>query len=184
MRKIILLLNLLALPLFAATTPPPPATLPDTILGYFSAFDTNLLTFENRFDLWTGASSIQGANTALVNDLGLSYDVFHLSAPTNSPGAAHIAIDIENTIRNSGVAGSLISEQGGLGLNVIVYDVKLTLYANGGYFLDPGESRRAYAEIGLRAKKAIGQHFYLGVGLGTQIPQNRQVFSAFAGATF
>lgn len=185
MKKLVPLLCLLGLTLTLSAqtnTPPAPASLPDTILGYFSSFDTNLVTFENRFDLWTGASSIQGAATPLVNDIGLSYDLYHSS--TTNRGSGHIAFDLENTIRNSGVAGSVISEQGGLGFNVIVWDTKLTLYGNGGYFLDRGESHKVYGEVGLRAKKGIGQHFYLGVGVGAQFPLSRQIYSAFTGVTF
>ncbi len=187
---VVALFLLLVGPVSAQTNQPPvppsPASLPDTIIGYFSGFNTNLTTFDNRFDLWTGASSIQGAATPLVNDLGLSYDLWRQQAATNGPaGQSRVAIDLEANLRNSGVAGSLVSAQGGAGLSILVYDVKLTLYGNGGYYLDTAEtSRKAYAEIGLRAKKAIGQHFYLGVGVADQFPRSRQVYSAFAGATF
>jgi hypothetical protein len=158
----------------------------NTVLGYFTSFNTNLdSTFgANKFDLWTGASSIQNADQPLVNDIGVSYDIWR---PTPGAGVAvKTALALENVIRNSGVAGTLTAENFGLGFSIIVHDVKLTLYGDAGYLLEKDVSRsdRFYGEIGMRVKKAIGLHFYSGVGLAAQIPRNAQVFSIFGGATF
>lgn len=167
----------------------PPAGAADfgqTVLGYFTAFNPALdVTFgQNRFDLWLGASSIQGGAVPLVNDIGVSYDLWRPTPATNS--TTQTAVSLENLIRNSGVAGTVTSEQFGLGFSIIIHDVKLTVYGDAGYdltkFLPTGD--RFYGEVGLRAKKAIGTHFYTGVGLGCQFPRNAQVFSAFAGAMF
>jgi hypothetical protein len=172
------------------TSPPSGASLPGQVLGYFTSFNTNLdSTFAaNRFDLWAGASSIQGAAVPLVNDIGVSFDVWRPSLlGTNSKTS--LALAPEAVIRNGGVAGSLVSLQGGVGVSAIIHDVKATLYLDGGGYLDDKDNpqafdQRLYGEIGLRVKKAFGQHFYGGVGLGAQFPDSAQVFSAFAGATF
>lgn len=171
-------------------TPAPPTGITDlgnTIIGYFVSFNTNFdSTFrDSSFDLWTGVSSVQNGDAPIVNDLGLSYDVWRPAPSTNSPVST--ALSLENVIRDSGVAGSLISDQFGLGVSIKVHDVKLTGYLDGGYdFFEEGARTRdrIYGEVGLRAKKAISSHFYLGVGIGAQFPRNSRVFSAFTGATW
>lgn len=167
----------IAQPITNAPTVPAPGSLPQTILNYFTSFDTNATTFtSNRVDLWTGADSVQGAVSPLVQELGLSYDLVTVSSKAR--------LGIEAIERNTGLAGNLDSVQGGLDLSIIVWDTKLTLYGNGGYYFDPGEVQRIYGEVGFRAKKAVGQHFYMGVGTGIQIPRQRQVYEGFVGVTF
>ncbi len=166
-------------------TPPGLTGLGDTVLSYFTAFNTNLdTTFkDNRFDIWTGASSIQGGINPLVNDIGGSYDLWR---PTPATSATTItAVSGEFIARNSGVAGTLVSAQGGLGFSVIVHDAKATLYLDGGSYLAGQWTREnLYGEVGFRVKKALGAHFYAGVGIGVQFPRNAQVLSALGGATF
>lgn len=180
------LLAVIALSVTAQTNAPTGIQdLGNTVLGYFTAFNTNLdSTFGNStFDLWTGIASVQNGDTPIVNELGLSYDVWQPSA-TN---AVKTRISLEDAIRDSGLAGSLISEQFGLGFSIVVHDVKLTAYLDAGYDFFRSEPRfadRLYGEVGIRGKKALGQHFYSGVGLGAQFPRNSRVFEAFLGATF
>jgi hypothetical protein len=170
--------------------PPQPTGLTDlgnTVLGYFTSINPALdSTFgASSFDLWTGVSSVQGGPHPIVNDLGLSYDVWRPVPATNA--AVRTAISLETVIRDSGLAGSLESFQFGPGFSIIVHDVKLTAYLDGGYnFMDKTSKfkDRLFGEVGLRAKKAIGTHFYMGVGLGQQFPNNIRVLSAFTGATF
>lgn len=172
-------------------TNPPPAGFGDfssTVLGYFTAFNTNLAsTFQdNRFDIWTGASSLQGGPVSLVNDLGGSYDLWRPTPGTNV--ATRTALSFEADFRNGGVAGTLVSLQGGLGFSLLLYDVKVTVYGDGGSYTAVAPAKWSkddlYGEVGIRVKKAIGTHFYTGVGMGAQFPKNSQVFSAFLGATF
>ena len=165
---------------------PNPASLPSTILDYFTSFNPAYdSTFaSNRFCLWTGASSIQGAAEPLVNDVGFSYDVWRPATPAVS-GGTQIAVSIEDVLRNSGVAGTVVSDNVGVGLSFIIHDVRLTGYADGGTYFAKGTTKAEYyGELGLRAFKAIGPHFYTGVGFGAQVPKNAQVFSAFLGVTF
>ena len=166
---------------FSQTSNNPPAPAQGfftSVEGYFTSFYTNLdSTFgaTARGSIWTSVDSIQGAQVPLANSLGVSYD-------------AYKSLSVESVIRNSGVAGTIVSAQGGLGLNVIVHDTKLTLYADGGYGLNgsspDGPSSRPYAEFGVRAQKALTAHTFAGLGIGAQLPGNRQVFSALVGFTF
>jgi hypothetical protein len=158
----------------------------NTALGYFTSFNPALSDCfgSNSFTLWTGAASVQGGVTPLVNVVGGSFDLWRpKSANTNNP--AWTALSPEAQIDNSGVAGTIVSGQGGLGFAVGLYDVKATIYADGLYTLSQGKTKsQCGAEIGLRVFKALGHNFFAGVGLAAQFPQNAQVISAFAGATF
>lgn len=181
------LVALLALPAVAQTNSPPTgiADLGNTVMGYFTAFNTSLdSTFgASTFDLWTGVASVQNGDSPIENELGLSYDVWRSSA-TNTVATR---ISLEDAIRDSGLAGSLISDQAGLGFSIVVHDVKLTAYLDGGYNFFRTASKfedRLFGEVGIRAKKALGSHFYSGIGLGAQFPRNSRVFEAFVGATF
>jgi hypothetical protein len=173
----------------STNTPTPPTTPQsalNTALGYFTSFNPALSDCfgSNSFTLWTGAASVQGGVTPLVNVVGGSYDLWRpKSANTNSPTWTALSPEIQ--IDNSGVAGTVVSAQAGLGFGVGLYDVKATLYVDGLYTLGQGKTKgQAGAEIGLRVFKALGHNFFAGVGLGAQLPQNAQVISAFAGATF
>jgi len=171
-----------------AQTAPPPATAPaassDTgnfftsVQSYFTSFDTNNdSTFATaRGELATGVDSTQGG-VPLANSLRLSYNVYK---PTNSA----VQLSLESVTRNSGIAGTLVSEQFGLGVNFIIHDAKLTLYGDGGYNFNGVKSDKYFAEIGARAEKALTTHTFAGVGIGAQLPANRQVFQVFAGFTF
>jgi len=143
-----------------------------TVQSYFTSFNTNLdTTFASeRGSIWTGVDSIQGGSVALANCLGASYKVYK-------------GLSLESVTRNSGIAGTVVSEQSGLGLNFVIHDTKLTGYADFGYAL--GEAKdKLYGELGLRVQKALTEHTFAGVSVGAQLPANRQVFSAFAGFTF
>jgi hypothetical protein len=177
---------------FSATaqTNEPPTGLTDlghTILGYFTTFNPALdSTFgASTFDLWTGVSSVQNGDAPIQNDLGISYDIWR-PAPSATNSVVRTALSLENGLRDSGIAGSLISDQVGLGFSIIVHDVKLTAYLDGGYnFFEQGKMRdKLFGEVGIRAKKALGAHFYSGVGMGVQFPRSERIFSLFAGATF
>lgn len=143
-------------------------------MGFFTSFNTNLDgTFgASKGSLWTSVDSLQGAQVPLANAIGVSYDVYK-------------SLSGEAIIRNGGVTGTVISVQGGLGWNVIVHDLELTGYADGGYYTTSQHvSQNLYAEFGLRAKKSLTTHTYAGVGIGVQLPVNAQVFQALFGFTF
>lgn len=166
-------LSLFATVLQAQTnTPPTAGTFFDSVTGYFTSFNTNLdSTFDAKGNFWTGADSIQGGDVSLAHSVGISYRLYKL-------------IDSEVVIRNSGIAGTLVSGEAGLSLNFKVHDAKLSLYGDGGYAFNSEETDRFYGEIGVRASKALTEHTFAGVGIGAQLPANRQVFQIFAGFTF
>ena len=149
----------------------------NSAFSYFTSFNTNLdSTFgSHRGSLFTGVDSIQGAGVNMANSIGLSYDLY--------AGTNNLRLSVESVTRNSGVAGTLLSEQAGLGVSFIVHDARLTVYADGGYWIYD-EPDRYYAEIGLRAQKALTEHTYAWVAAAAQLPGNRQVFSAGVGITF
>jgi hypothetical protein len=160
-----------------------------SVQSYFTSFNTNLdSTFSlERGEAWAGVDSIQGGAVPLANCFGLSYNVY---SPTPAGGTgpttgAPLQISVESITRNSGVAGIVVSQAGGVGLSFIVHDAKLTLYADGVYNLTAkGGDSKLCAEIGLRAKKALTEHTFAFIGVGAQLPKNAQVFSAGAGFTF
>lgn len=171
----------------AQTTPPP--TFFNSVSDYFSSFNTNLdSTFATeRAEIAIGVDSTQGGSVPLANSLRISYTVYQ---PSNSV----TALSIENVLDNSGVAGTLVSEQLGLGFSFLVHDVKLTGYADGLYDFNPatrtnskGKARKDCAfgaEIGLRVQKAMTTHTFSGIGLGVILPRNEQKFQAYTGFTF
>ncbi len=154
----------------AQTNAPPatPQSFVTSVQSYFTSFDTNSTTFSNRkFDLWTGMDYVQGVNTAA--SLGLEYQI--------SSGFA-----VESVTRNAGIAGIILSQQGGIGYSIVHYDTKITGYLDGGYDFD---GKRTFAEIGVRAKKALSANTYLGIGISTRYPGGRTpTFSVFTGFTF
>jgi hypothetical protein len=162
----------------AQTAPPPPnnSSFFSSVTGYFSSFDTNNdTTFSaNKGSVWTGVDSIQGGTTTLANALGIDYKLFG-------------PVAVESVTRNSGIAGTLVSENIGFHLSFVVHDTELQLYASGGYDMETAVRKtgdRLFGEFGLRVRKALTTHTYAGVGIGAQVPANRQVFQAFAGFVF
>lgn len=189
-------LCLLALSAAAQSTntplPAPPqnaGTFFSSVADYFASFNTNLdeSVFAARGKLWTGADSIQGGNVSLANSLGLSYNIYQ---PTNSA----VRLGAESVTRNSGVAGTLVSEQIGPQINFVIHDTTITGYGDGLYNFDPAshvnkkgktiKDNPLGAEIGLRLQKALTVHTFAGTGVGAQLPKPRQVFQVFAGFTF
>lgn len=139
----------------------------NSAIGYFSAFNTNLLWLD-RGEVVTGVDSIQNSSVNLANSLRVSYDIWKV-------------VSAEVGIRNSGIAGTIVDYKGGIGLNFKVVDTKLTLYGDGGY---SRVDRRALGEFGIRVSKKLTSHTFAGIGLGVIVPQNAQVFQAFAGVSW
>lgn len=143
----------------------------NSVTSYFTGFNTNLLTFQNeKGSMFTSVDSIQGGEHPLANSVGLSYKIYKV-------------VGAETLFRNTGTTGVFLEAQAGLNLNFVLWDTKVTPYVDCGYaFAEPTE--KIYAEPGVRVQKALTDHTYAGVGLGVQLPVNRQVFSVFAGFTF
>lgn len=147
------------------------------VASYFTTINTNLVTFtpSRRFDLWTGAEYVNGLNVA--DSLGLSYKPLAL--------ASTIYLQVESVTKNAGIAGTILSQQAGVGLAKVYYDVQIEGYVDGGYsFLN----KEGFGELGVRAKKAMTQNTYTGLGLSfdfsSQHTSTRPNVVIFAGFTF
>ena len=178
---LILILTLLAVRAFSQSNSPPASagSVLSDAYGWVSSLNTNLAsTFgAEHGSIWTGVDSVQGGSIPLENSVGAEYDVWRL-APTNGS-----ILSLENVLRTGGVSGGLCSEQAGVGISYVLVDVKFTVYGHGGYLLTQAPDR-VYGEIGLRIQKALGAHTGAWVGLGAQVPANRQVLSAGVLITF
>lgn len=161
----------------------------NSVTGYFTSFNTNLeaSTAAARGSLWTGADSLQGGDVPLANSLGLSYNLYQ-------PAASPVRLGFESVTRNSGVAGTIVSQQIGPNLKLIVHDVTITAYADPLYDFAATDTKNAKGktvkadrigcEIGLRLQKQLTEHTFAGTGVGARLPKNTQVFQVFAGFTF
>ena len=173
-------LTILALALVSLTavaqTNTPGGTFFNTVGQYFTSFNTNLAgTFQAKTTLWTGVDSVQGGNSSLVNEIGLSYAIYG-------------PLSLESITRDGGVAGTLVSQQVGFGANFVLIDTRLTAYADAGYRLDSPSTVKfrdnLYGEVGLRIAKALTEHTFAWVGLGVKVPQKEEVFEGGVGFTF
>ncbi len=153
-----------------------------TVSSYFTSHNlglTNTFGLHNG-EAWTSLDSIQGnasSSAKLADAIGFQYSVYdHLS--------------LENVLRTSGVAGTIVSDQLGLGLNFVIIDTKITFYGDGGYDLEKSRlvgskfKDDLFGEIGVRAKKAMTEFTYAGVGFGVRLPDASQVYQVMVGFTF
>lgn len=141
-----------------------------SVSSYFTAFDTNSLTFQrtNEIDVFTGADTQDGITSA---SLSINYSLWK-------------SIGIEETTRNAGIAGVVVSQQLGMSYSRVIYDLKLSAYLDGGYNLP---RHGAFVECGLRAFKALTANTFAGVGLGMQADKSglrSPIASLFLGVTF
>src|SRR5712664_3144083 len=150
MKKLLfLILLLLGASLQAQQATNTPQSFYQSVFGYFTSHNLNLTNaFIHKAEVWTSVDSIQGVkgvDTKLADAVGIQYSVYdHLS--------------LENVLRTSGLAGVIVSDQFGLGINFVVIDTKITLYADAGYdkakSLLVGSKFRddIYGELGVRVK--------------------------------
>jgi hypothetical protein len=166
-----------ALPARAQTNLPPVdnSTFFASAMSYFSQFNPAYEeTFHsNHFAAWTGLSSVQGAGVPLQNEIGLSWAVVKET------------LSVEAVVHDSGVTGTLVNVQAGLGVNKIVHDVKLTAYVHGGYNISRDvRGDKGYALVGVRVAKALTLHTFAGLGAGVRLPRGDREFTAFTGFVF
>jgi len=176
----------LCVPAFAqieTNAPPPPATPTafwNTALGWLSSHNpNNEATFFSKGEAWAGAVTMQG-DVNLANEIGLTYRVY---APSNS----NFSISLEAVTRDSGIAGTFVSEGFGPSLNIKVHDVELSLYADAVYDLNSEAAKfqdKLHAEIGARVKKAMTANTFIGVETFVQVPGEVRGFGGFLGFTF
>lgn len=167
-------LSLSAMAQTDTNTPPVPAGTGSffaTAQSYFTSFNTNSeMGWTQKGEVAAGIASLQNGPANLANELRFGYNL----------GKTHLSA--EAVMRDSGIAGTILTTQAGLGLNFSVYDAKLTLYADGGYRLR--EPDRWFSELGARVSKKMTRYTFAGIGLGVEVPRGSRVFTAFAGFTF
>lgn len=140
---------------------------------YLTSFNTNLdSTFgatNYRGSVLVGADYVQGVN--ISSSLGLSYDIGKSSWSA------------ESMTRNAGIAGTILSQQAGIGYNIVVHDTKLTGFLEGGYDF---QQDKPYAAVGARILKALTTHTFAGTGLEVHINNHLStpVVTLFTGFTF
>jgi hypothetical protein len=110
----------------------------------------------------------------------VNYDVYRFAGSNSTAG---LRISVEDTVRDSGIAGTVLSEGFGVGLTYVIHDTRLTAYLEGVYAMNELQDKYC-AEFGLRISKALTTHTFAGVGIGMQLPSERKILSAFAGFTF
>ena len=148
-------LALLSMPAQAQTNDLP--LTPQAVIGnigtYFTSFNTNLTWTNTPISLWTGANYESGVNTS--SELGVSYDLWRPSP--------EMAIAPEAIFKNSGIAGTFVSGQGGVGISLFHYDLKVTGYLDAG-FNNPLNTM--FLDFGGRLEKKMTVSTFLGVSLG------------------
>jgi hypothetical protein len=174
---------LLALAIGAKAQPTNAPSFFDSLTGYFTSHNLELTnTFgAHKGEAWTSFDSVQG-NTSqqakLLDAIGFQYSVYdHLS--------------LENVVRMSGIAGTVATEQVGVGLNFVIIDTKITFYADGGYDIEksrltthPKFKDDLFGELGVRGRKALTANTFAGIGMGIRVPDATQVYQVMAGFTF
>ena len=142
--------------------------------GYFTSFNPEFEgTFTNNAgSAWTGVVSVQGAGVPLQNEIGISYKIYK-------------AMQAEVIIRDSGVAGVLVSVGGGIGFTKVVHDVKLTLALDGGVNLARAvRGDKAFGEVVIRIQKALTKNTFAGISAAVEFPRGNRAFQAFTGFVF
>lgn len=160
-----------------ATNQPPasPGSFFNTAESYFTTFNTNLdVTFGStnyRGSVIIGADYVQSVN--ISSSLSLSYDL----------PFAWKGVSAESTTRNAGIAGVILSQQCGVGYNIVVHDTKLTAFMEGGYDFN---ASKPYVAIGARISKALTEHTFAGIGLEGHFNGHvsTPILSIFTGFTF
>jgi len=146
-----------------------------SVQSYFTSFNTNLdSTFGvDKGSAWAGVASVQNAGVPLQNEIGISYALYKQN------------LAAEVILRDSGVAGTIVSVGGGFSYSKIIHDTRLTAFVDGGYYTTPDTGKdKAFGEVGVRVSKALTTHTFAGISAALQFPHNRRVFEAFTGFTF
>lgn len=158
-----------------------------SIGSYFTSFNTNdLATFgQHKVQIATGVDSLQGNGTVpLANSLRVSYNL--IQPDITSSNTTGFVLGPEEVTRNSGVAGTIVSQQLGFKAGFVVVDTEIDGYIDGGYnlFDNPNAGQKLYCEFGLRVQKALTVNTFAGIGIAEQAPINRQIGQVFAGFSF
>ncbi len=138
--------------------PPPNDSFLATAGSYFTTFNTNYAgTFDTGTNghyhgsLWTGA--VLQNNINLGQEIGLSYNVYK-------------NISLEAVTLNAGVFNTILSQEVGVGYNIVLVDTKITGGIMGGLRLSP--SHQGYGAGFLMLEKALTTHTFMGLRVELQ----------------
>ena len=148
MKKIVSILAIASLSLCAMAQTNSPQNFYQSVQSYFTSFDTNSQTFlSDKVDISLGTVTIE--NSQLAADFLAEFQV-------KNP------LSLEIDVRNTTVAGTVLSYAGGLGYNITHFDTRITGFIDGGYKTD---TKSAYFAPGIRIKKALTANTYAGIGI-------------------
>lgn len=120
-----------------------------SVENYFTSFNTNLTTFSSeKLEVWAGADYQQNYNVS--SSLGLEYKPFNN------------IIKLESVTRNAGIAGTILSQQAGVGVAMSLHDVEFGAYVDGGYQFD---KKAPFIALSAEVKKALTENTYAGLRL-------------------
>lgn len=121
----------------------------DSFAGYFTSFNTNLLTFQqnDRVDFRLGTANVNNQNMRAT--FGASVNVWK-------------GLAIEADVHNASALGTIVAYEAGAGWSFVKWDTKLTAYLHVGYDVDAAS---AYVAPGLRVQKALTDHTFAGIGI-------------------
>ena len=131
----------------------------ETAQGYFTSFNTNLLTFQDGYDHVDITTGTENWNNAQL------LAVFHVDAHLFNV-ATNQSIRGVVTFYNDTTLGSLSKGDAGAAYSYALYDTKTTLSINGGYDWD---GKAGYIRPDLKFEKSMTQHTFAGINLGLPI---------------
>lgn len=126
-----------------------PAQFYDSLLQYFTTFNTNLIyTFgsNHHADIYLGMDTIE--NEKIAASFNADVDVYHGFA-------------INGTVRNDTILGHVFAAQGGVDYQYVIVDTKLSFGADLGYRWERGPYVAPYGEV----KKALTLNTFAGTRL-------------------
>jgi hypothetical protein len=120
-----------------------------TVTGWFSSQNTNLAsTFAtDKVDVNIGAAYVNNVNTA--STLGIEYLIAR-------------PLSLEEETYNAGIAGTILAQEAGFGLNASVVDMRFTGHIDVGYNF---QDVQTYLKGGIRVKKALTENTFTGLDL-------------------
>ena len=126
-----------------------------SIFGYFGSFNTNLPVGTPMLSLWAGADTVD--NQEMAASMGVEFMPF-----ATSTNAFLSGLSVESVTRNATVAGTVLSEQAGIGWSITHVDTRLTGYIDIG---DRFDTKQVYFVPGLRVKKMLTSNTFAGTGI-------------------
>jgi hypothetical protein len=127
--------------------------------GYFTSFNTNLLTFQDGYDHVDISTGTENWNNSQL--LAVFHGDVHLYSLETNQSLRGVV-----TFYNDTTLGSLSKLDAGAGYSYVIWDTKVTGSLNAGYDWD---ATKAYLRPDLAFDKAMTQKTFLGINIGAPI---------------